>query len=299
MKPRMEFATCALALMLLLACLPSRADEGAPEQPPARDTGWFNESELSLVSTRGNVDTDTLGLKNKLRRLWPEARAQLRIEGVRSDSGGIRTAVATDPANPDPGEFKVLESGRVTDLDTWLVEARYDRKISPRTFWMVGVSWDKNLSAGIDGRYRAFATIGNVWIDREELQFNANYGVSYTNRQEAIDDPAKDNYFYGLRLDWDYRNTITKSSVYTNDLAVNVSVDEPDDWTGDMTNAFTVGLSDRIAVRIGMQLLYNALPALEVLTFCIDDSLTSCPTMTITEKEPLDVIFTTSLVVSF
>lgn len=286
-----------LLALLLAGAAASAHDDDEPR--PVKETGWFNESEFSLVASRGNVDSDTLGLKNKLRRIWSRSRFQFRVEGVRADSGGIRTAVANDPNDPDTGDFSVVESDRVTDLDTWLVEGRYDRKFSPRAFWNAGASWDKNLSAGIYGRYRLFATVGNLWWDRPDLHFDTSYGLSYTDREEEIDDPTKDDRFYGVRFDWGYRNALTEIAEYTNDWTLNVSIDDPDDWSGDMTNAFTLGLSDRLAVRIGLQFLYNHRPALEILRFCVDETLTSCPGVVLTEKEPLDLLFTTSLVVNF
>jgi hypothetical protein len=289
-------ATLLPVALLLDVPVASAQDDDAAAAPR---TGWFNETELSLLVTRGNVDSDTLGLKNKLRRHWRRARFQFRIEGARSDSGGTRTAIATDPGNPDSDSFYVFESGRVTDLDTWLVEARYDRSISGRLFWNAGTSWDKNQSAGIESRYRVFATIGHVWWARDDLEFNTSYGVSYTDRNEQIEDPTKDDRFWGVRLDMGYRNVLSKIAEYTNDTTLNVSLDDTKDWTGDMTNALTIGLSDRLAVRIGLQFLYNNRPALEVLLFCVDESQSSCPATVVTDKEPLDILFTTSLVVSF
>lgn len=287
----------ALAAMLIATALVAPVPAQDEDVEPEKEFGWFNETEFSLVSTRGNIDTDTLGLKNKLRRITKHARFQLRIEGVRADSGGLRTAVAKDPNNPDPADFDVVESDRVTDVETWLFEGRYDRNFAKRTFWNAGASWDRNLSAGIRARFMVFGTIGHVWWDREELKFNTTYGLSIVDRDEYIEDPTKDNRFTAFRFDWGYRNTLTKNSEYTNDWTINVNLDDLHDWTSNMTNAFTIGISDRLALRVGLQLLYNARPALESLPFCIDVDMSACPGFAVAEKEQLDLIFTTGLVV--
>ena len=86
------------------------------------------------------------------------------------------------------------------------IENRYDRNISERFFWNAGVSWERNKNAGILNRYIGFAGVGNRWWSREDLKFSTTYGLSYTDREDEVQDPLKDDTFVGFRFGWEYLN---------------------------------------------------------------------------------------------
>ena len=62
---------------LLLACLTTIVAGVGAQEPDTADIGWSNATELSVVRTGGNADTQTFGFKNTLRRNWTRARRQL------------------------------------------------------------------------------------------------------------------------------------------------------------------------------------------------------------------------------
>src|SRR5262245_26825110 len=53
--------------------------------------GWSDAGELGYVSTSGNAEVSTLGLKNTLKYTWTNALFQFNVAGVRS-----KTNVVTD-----------------------------------------------------------------------------------------------------------------------------------------------------------------------------------------------------------
>ena len=74
----------------------------AQDEDSERELGWTNTTDLSLVITQGNSAANTLGFANRLRHTWEDARFQLDVKGVRSDTSGDRFFLA------DPGfEFPV------------------------------------------------------------------------------------------------------------------------------------------------------------------------------------------------
>lgn len=236
---------------------------------------WSNDTELSLVSTQGNSDTLAFGLKDVYQKFWEKSRFQFKLEGTQASKADDRFVVielsppGIDPADPctTGGACRTVEPAREDSIERYLVEGRYDRDISERTFWNVGASWDRNLTdgSGIENRYIGFAGIGNKWWDRDDLKFITNYGVSYTDREETTVDPLKDDTFAGLRFDWAYLNKFGKSVTYTNTWSINYSLDDSDDYNFDMINAITVAMSERIALKVSLQWLYNNLPPLQTV----------------------------------
>ena len=83
--------------------------------------GWSNMTDLSLVVTEGNSNTETFGFANRLRRNWEKARFTLRLESVRSNTADDTFArVGGDPENP--GDIVISEALTHSDgsLNDWL-----------------------------------------------------------------------------------------------------------------------------------------------------------------------------------
>ena len=173
---------------------------------------------------------------------------------VRSETADDRFVIINPGVTFLPGETPAgpfdtttIEPGTEPDVEKYFFETRYDRQFTDRFYWHVGAGWDRNEDAGILDRYIGFAGLGNVWSDREEED----------------PDPEKDETFTGARLEWEYLNKLGKVAVYQNDFTANVSVEETSDYSLDMTNSVSVDLSKRLAMKVGLQWLYEAEPALE------------------------------------
>ena len=112
-----------------LTFIPTR-DE--PEEPNTVDSGWSNATELSIVRTQGNADTQTFGFKNTLRRNWTGARARLRVDGIRARASGDRFLVVVPGQRFRPGEQpEGLEASAARtdgppDVEQYFVEGRFE-----------------------------------------------------------------------------------------------------------------------------------------------------------------------------
>jgi len=291
-------AALILGTLIGLSTIPMMAQED--EESSEDKIGWSNATDLSLVVTEGNSSTEAFGFQNRLRRNWKKARFLLRLEAVRSNTADDTFAEIVDPENPD--DLVIVRPDKTLDVEKYLILGQYDREISRRFFWDVGGSWDRNSDAGIINRYTGWAGVGNIWWDRDDLAFSTNYGLSYTDREEDVPDPDKDERFAGLRFGWDYRNDWGKVTTFTNDWNINTNLSEFSDWTSDMTSAITVTMSNKIALRMSLQWLYNNQPALEEIDVILIDDGSGAEidfgTTTI-RKEKLDTVFSTSIVISF
>jgi putative salt-induced outer membrane protein YdiY len=272
----------------------------AQEEEKEVELGMSNSTELSYVLTEGNSDTDALGFKNRFRYSWPRARYTFRVEATRTNTTDDRIAVVRDDL---PLGYEIIEFSKEPDVEKYLVENRYDRQITERFFWNVGLTWDRNLDAGIISRWIGFAGVGNIWWDREDLKFNTSYGLSYTDREEEDVDPTKEETFPGYRFDWEYLNKWGKNTTFENRWTFNGNFSDSADWNSDMTSSISVGINSRLALRVSLQWLFNNRPALEDLDLFVqtpEGDLIQIPDGVVQDpKQKLDTIFNTSLVINF
>ena len=294
MKSSCRRGIAALLPILALTPLAAGAQFGNFE-----DLGLANKTELSVVVTEGNSNTETFGFKHALTRTWTRSRYRLRLEGVRADTGDDRFALV-DASAPDG--FVVVEPEPEVDVEKYLVENRYDRRIgSGRAFWNVGLTWDRNRDAGILNRYVAFAGAGHLWFrDEGRGEFYTTYGLSYTDREEETPDPTKDERFLGARLGWFYERKLGSVTTYTNEWRFNSNLSRFSDFASDMTNAVAVSMNERLALKVSLQWLYNHEPALETIDLVeiIDGTTTKVGSVQV-HKKPSDLVFNTALVLSF
>jgi len=314
-----------LLRLVALSALIAPAAAQTPEQE--REVGWTNSTELGIVATRGNSATNTLGLKDTLRRRWTTSRFQLKVQGTVQGSADDRQQVVDPGFTWEPGAdpptdvtATLVDPAVERDNEIYLVEGRYDRDIRNNLTWNAGASWDRNVDAGILNRYMVFGGLGNVWWDREDLHFYTTYGLSWTDREEETPDPEKDERFPGFRFTWDYLNQWGKVTTYENDWTVNVNLEDAGDFSFDMVNSVTVSMAKHLALSVSLQWLYNNEPALEdvdVIAYVEVVDPDGMPgsgdeyfrtaeggaELNLGEvqvrKKKLDSVFTTSLVISF
>jgi len=285
-----------LALLCVsLGCLLVAAGLGARAEDPPK-LGWADKAELAFVSTSGNSESSTFGLKNTLTRRWTAARFEVQLGGVKVESTSETSVV--DAANPT--DILVFESTDVT-AEAYYLNGRYDRDISKQFFWFTGAGWDRNEFAGIENRYTGFGGVGNRWWDRDDLKFYTDYSATFTQQDDVVENPDVEDSFAGLRFSWAYLNKFGKNTTYTNDLIVNENLDETSDWRADMLQAVAVAMSERLALKVSLRWLYDNEPSYELLSASVDTNGDPVvPAVTeLVQLDELDSIFTVSLVVNF
>ena len=271
-RPGIEHAPRCARVALLLSTVnglgaPAALAQNAAETAP----GWTNETELSLALTGGNSTARTFGFADTLRRGRESSRLQIRVTGIRSGTAGDRFLLVTPGLRfpiagaPDDPETRLVRPRVDTEVEYYLVSGRYEMDVSERFFWNAGGSWDRNSDAGILNRYTAFAGVGNVWSDNDTVRFSTSYAASYTNRAEETADPGKDPQFAGARLGWDYRHRLGETAAYENELTANVNLTAASDYSFNMTHALSAALGTHLALRVGLQWLYEHEPAPEDL----------------------------------
>jgi hypothetical protein len=121
----------SLAVVLLGSSSETRAQGAATEE----ELGWSNSTNLSVVVAKGNADTQSFGLDNKLRHHWKQANFQLRLDLFQTNEADdrflqIEPGLTWLPGEEEPtGSTTVVEPPIETEAARLFVEGKYDREI--------------------------------------------------------------------------------------------------------------------------------------------------------------------------
>lgn len=272
--PFQRLAGFALAAVVFVVAIsttwaegPQAAASGDEEKKPP--SPWSNSTELSLVVTEGNSNKSSVGLKDTLAYKRGKGRSRFRIDTLRTDKSDDPFLLVEPGLTFLPGETpasvptRAVRPGAEPDIERYFAEGRHDHNLSKKATWNAGASWDRNEDAGILNRYIVFSGLGNVWVDREDLAFRTSYGLSYTDREEEIEDPEKERRFPGARLSLDYKDKWGASTTYDNDLTFNMSLEDLSDYNIDFTQGLSVSMNRYLSLKVSLQFLYASEPALE------------------------------------
>ena len=268
-------SVCAILLALVLTA-PAALAEGATN-------GWTDVAEFSLVASDGNAKSTSLGFKNTLAKTSEKSLWTFNAGGIRVESTTFNRSVV--------GGVPVESESSDTTAESYYLNGRYDRKITDSLFWFGGAGWDRNEPAGIKDRYIAEAGLGNTWFESDDHVFKTLYGVTFTDQEDTS---GVSDDFLGARFSWDYLNKLGANTTYTNVLVLDANLDESSDWRGNMQNGLAVAMSEKLALKLGLQLLYDNEPAILLLANDVPP-----PEFVPFQLDELDTIFTASLVVNF
>ena len=281
-------ATLVLLAAALLAGTGSLlAQESAPEE---KELGWAGSVELSLVAVSGNAEAETLGFRATAERTWEEALLKIEAVAIRAETTE-RTFHAVGPA---PDEVDVFEEEETSlTAENYALRGQYDRELGQRLFAFGGAGWERNEPSGIANRFFVVAGLGHVWADTETYANRTRYGLAW-NREEETSGREQD--FLSLRLNWDYLRQLTATTTFTNVLILDENLDETSDYRGDLTSALAVTMTERLALKVSLQLLYDNEPAFEAVPREFPAGVPAGDTVLV-QLDELDTIFSAALVV--
>lgn len=259
-----------------------------------RETGWFYTAELTAVFTNGNATSNTFGAAGGIRRVRDRTELAIRGGGLRTKAGTTsRTAVGT------VDDFDVVEETDTRlSAENYFVRGRLDHSLSGSLFAFGGVGWERNTFAGYDSRTTAVAGAGNAWVDDDRTRFKTDAGLTYTVQDDVVDDPNVADSFVGLQASAEFWRQVTETTSVESMLVVDESLAETEDLRADWTNSVLVDISDALALRASVQVLFDNLPSLATVDL---EQPAGTPTGS-TVQAPLDEIdtrFTIALVASF
>ena len=252
---------------------------------------WESSTELSVVATGGNASSSTLGLKAAVAGTTESNVFKIELGGIRSSvDQTTRTATGTSTS------YTINETTiSQTTAENYFAKARYDRKFS-QAFGFAGFGWDRNTFAGIQNRYALVAGIGRTFVEGETGHFKADIGATYTVQKDVDPAPGADDGFGGMRLNLDAARKLSETADFTSALAVDENLESTEDLRADWTNSIAVALSQKLALKTSIQLLYDHLPSLQRVPL-VDGGGSPTGTTVSTPGDKLDRVLTLTLVI--
>lgn len=267
--------------------------------------GWFFTTEFTAVWTAGNSVTNTFGLDAKARRVWDRTELTLSGGGIRSENTKrTRTAVGT------ADNFNIEETTeREKTAESFYARGRLDYTLSPKFFTFGGTDWQRNTFAGIDSRMLFALGAGNTWAETDRVKFKSDYSFTYTFQQDVVDNPFFKTSFPGVRLQFDLAWKPTGSTEFTSDFigdwmfskdadAPANDAEDGQDLRADFTNALSVAISSKLALKPSWQLLWRNDPALTTVSL-VDAGGADTGETVLVPLQRLDSVFKLALVVNF
>jgi hypothetical protein len=276
---------------VLIGLLVGAADIGGTADAPP--PGWYSTSGLSFVMAGGNSRASTLGAKAEVRRLWPRATFTLSGSAVRAD--------ANDPprrAVGSPNDFRIETGPRVPKAAKYDAGAIFDRQVTDHLAWQVGAQFERDRFSGLESRTLGLAGLRYLLVNRKDFTLKSGLAATVAHQSEVVDDPATRDTFLGLRLTADAERKLGTSSTYLAGLAVDDSLQDAADLRVRFANALAVSMSRRLALQVGLLLLYDHQPSLVELPL-FDAAGLSTGLTAAARAATLDTTFTVSVVVSF
>ena len=125
----------------------------------------------------------------------------------------------------------------------------------------------------------------------------ATVGATYTIQKDVDPAPGVDEGFGGVRFSIDATRRLSESADYSSVLIVDENVEDTDDLRADWTNSVSLSLSESLALKTSLQLLYDKQPSLLGVPL-LDGMGVPTGTDVLTPGDEVDSILTLTLVIT-
>jgi putative salt-induced outer membrane protein YdiY len=275
--------TSVAVVGVLVSCLGT----GPLAAQDERTLGWSDVAEVTFVVTAGNATSRTFGLKNTAEHLWERSSFKLSAGAIRTESGvTIRTATGT------PESFIVSEDTETeVTAENYFLKSRLDRTLGESAFIYAGADWDRNTFAGIQNRYGFVSGAGRSWFDTDSRRLKTDLGLTYTIQKDVVEAPGGDDSFVGLRASYDFFHKLTETTDLSSLLVVDENLNDTEDLRADWTNSLAVAMSERLALKTSLQILFDKQPSFAAVPLG--------ETQVLTPLDKVDSVFTLAIVMNF
>jgi len=279
-------SVCFLVVIFVFCC-DIFGQENQDEPKP-----WSNKTELSLVGTFGNSESQTLGFNNAFGYKKGPSEFTFKVSAIRAESTNL-TRYALGTAD----DYDVFEeSSTEKTAEKYAANLKYQRMITERFFWFTGLDWDRNEFAGIENRTAISAGVGHKWIERDDRKFKTDYGFQYITETPIVEPEGYDDAYMAARIDYDFMTKVSSNSTFEQSLRTTWNLDESDDYRANLDNSLTVTMKEGLALKVGLQIAYDNEPAFAGVELLTDGEPMGSVAYQLDE---VDTIFTTSLVIDF
>jgi putative salt-induced outer membrane protein len=240
--PRMRSPLAATLILLSPLAAAAQTAPPANNAPPPR---WERKAELSLVSTGGNTDTQTLGTGASIIFRPGPWTTEARTAFVRSEAADVETAKSL------------------------VADAREARAVTPRMeiFGRYGYLSDK--FAGIDHRSTVDGGVGYKLLPGPVHTLRADAGLGYSREARVVGDDLS---FALANFGSAYKWQISKTADLSDSALLTASLDDGDAWRFGNAFALTAVMTRVLSLKLSHDVKFNNSP---VVGFEKTDRLTS------------------------
>ena len=282
----------AFWIALVFAAASAGSVFAQPAAPAEKKIGWAGTAELTVVAAGGNSEAQTFGFRGTAERSWIDARLLLESGALRAE----QTKTTRRAIGPPSGPITILEDDSTeTTAENYFLRGRYDHDLVGRLFAFGGAGWDRNELAGIENRYSIAAGAGHAWSDTDVLKNRTSYGLTYTLEEETS---GLDENFVGLRLSWDFLRKLNPGTTFTSVLILDENLEETSDYRGDLTVSLAATMTQRLALKTSLQILFDNEPAFTEVGREFPAGIPAGDSVLV-QLEEIDTLFTAAVVVSF
>ncbi len=252
---------------------------------------WKATAEMSFVVTGGNAATSAFSLGTAFKRRWDKDVLTFKTYALSSHATTVtRTAVGTE------ADFSLVEQkARRLVAENFALSGQYDHRLAKRIVLQFGLGWDRNRFAGLASRIVFTAGAGCAWVETKRTQLKTEGGLTYTVRKYFGQRAAS---FAGFRVIASFEQKILETSSVVSQFILDENLENMTDWRYEWTNSATASISESLALKTSLRLLYSNLPANESVPLFDRGGVPTDLTVSVPLKR-LDTFFTTSVVVNF
>ncbi|MEX2284830.1 MAG: DUF481 domain-containing protein [Gemmatimonadota bacterium] len=281
------------ALAAIAMVWPALLRGQAATPPAAPTTDWSYSAKLTAVWVGGNSESSTFGLGSTLRRQGEHAELKFEAGGIRTESS-LKTRAAVGSTT----SYRVTETETVRKTaESYFARTRHDRKLGSGMVVFAGADWLRNIFSGIDSRTLVALGAGRQWADRDDFKLKTDLGFTYTFQEDVVENPFVKSKFPGVRFSADLQRALTSTTKWESTLISDLNIDETDDLRADFTNAVSVSISTRLALKPSLQLLWRNQPALTEIELFTETGTSTGQKVNV-PLEKMDSFFTLALVVT-
>lgn len=200
---------------------------------------WSGQAEFSFLSTTGNTNTLTLGLKSAVRRNWTDWAAVVRAEYLRSSDGDNVTA------------------------QSYLFGTRGIRKFSDFDLF-TDFEYQRNVFAGFNNLYKFAIGVGKEFFKTTKQTLRLEIGPAFVIEERV--DKTKDN-FGSVGAQALHKWAITDKVELNNRLSYLINLKDVSDSRYEFETTMTAPISALFSLKAGYLALYRNRPPIDKKAF--------------------------------
>ena len=239
MRLTMPPSAALLAVLFAFYAAPTLAEaQSAPTVQQAeqqKEKPKLFTGDLGYVKTSGNTDLSTLNINEKIaleKGGWGFEQSFGTVYGT--DEGDVTTSL-------------------------WRAGVKGERFLNAKLSAVLGVAWDKNRFAGIDGRFEEFLGLKYRWVESDRNRFYTELAASLV-QQDNVDGTSDD--FPAGRVGVGYRRTFSEKAYFEDVFDWIPNLEEGDDYRINNEAALVAPLTQFVALKFSYIVRFDNLPAL-------------------------------------